>query len=78
MKNEEYKRRITQMHVMPEGQDLFSKEAYSVEINDHGGGEYVIVTDMAEGGEIAIDLYSWDALKHTIEEMIMQCRKGKE
>lgn len=37
--------RVTRLHVLPEGEPLFDERGFSVEIDDEGGGEFVVVHD---------------------------------
>jgi hypothetical protein len=70
--------RTTQIHVMPEGEPLFSERAFAVEIADDAGGEYVIVSgdpvSQLERGQIAINPDEWPALRRAIDKMVRGCR----
>jgi hypothetical protein len=60
----------------PEGQPIFSEEAYNVEIVDDAGGEFVSVSSNLEGnGKIDIDISDWESLKAMIESAIKEVRK---
>lgn len=64
--------RATRLHVMPEGEPLFSELAYTVEIDDEAAGEFVVVCDFE--GKIRIDAKEWPALREAIDRMVKECR----
>lgn len=65
--------RVTRLHVMPEGEPLFSEQAYAVEIDDEGGGEFVVVRDRE--GKIRLNAEEWPALCEAIGRMVKECRE---
>ena len=65
--------RVTRLHVVPEAEPLFSEQAYTVEIDDEGGGEFIIVSDFAE--KIRINAKEWPALREAIDRMVKECRQ---
>lgn len=64
--------RVTRLHVLPEGEPLFSEQTFTVEIDDEAGGEFVVVSDSAE--KIRIDAKEWPALREAIDRMVKECR----
>lgn len=70
--------RVTRVHVVPQGDVLFSEQAFQVEIADDAGGEYVIVTGDAlnalDSGQIAINPAEWPTLRRAINRMVKECR----
>lgn len=70
--------RVTRVHVVPQGDVLFSEQAFQVEITDDAGGEYVIVTGEAlnalDSGQIAINPDEWPTLRRAINRMVKECR----
>jgi len=73
----EYETRVTRVHVLPKGDQLFSELATIVEIDDESGGEFVIVRQHAgyetrECIRIAPD--EWAAIRDAIDTAIGQCR----
>ena len=59
-----------------EGQPIFSEEAYTDEIVDDAGGEFLSVSSNLEGnGKIDIDVSDWESLKGMIETAIKEVRK---
>lgn len=65
--------RVTRLHVLPEGEPLFDVRGFRVEIDDEGGGEFVIVSEF--GGNIRIDAKEWPALRKAIDRMVKECRE---
>lgn len=64
--------RVTRLHVLPEGEPLFSEQAFTVEIDDEGGGEFVVVRDSE--GKIRLNAEEWPALCEAIGRMVKECR----
>ena len=75
-----YRTRVTQLTVAPEGEPSFSEMASTVEIEDEGAGEFVVVAQRArtEMGKIAINPEEWPALRAAINQMIEQCEGGRD
>lgn len=71
----EYETRVTRITVVPTGEPIFHSRAWSVEIDDESGGEYVRVRSMDdESKEICIDQGEWPALREAIDSMVARCR----
>lgn len=72
----EYETRVTRVHVLPKGDQLFSELATIVEIDDESGGEFVIVRQQ-DGHEthpcIRINPDEWAAIRDAIDTAIGQC-----
>jgi len=67
--------RITRITLAPAGEPIFSKCAYTVEIDDEASGEFVVVrANTDDGASVAIDLSDWPALRETIDRMVGECR----
>ena len=64
--------RVTRLHVLPEGEPLFSEQAFTVEIDDEAGGEFVVVHDCE--GKIRLNAEEWPALCNAINQMVKECR----
>lgn len=64
--------RVTRLHVLPEGEPLFSEQAFTVEIDDEAGGEFVVVSDC--DGKIRLSPEEWPALCRAINQMVKECR----
>lgn len=72
-----YEFRTTRVHVIPEGQPIYSAEAFSVEIDDDAGGEFVVVNcndEQCENGQIRLNPEEWPALRQAIDDMVKGCR----
>lgn len=65
--------RVTRLHVLTEGEPLFDERGFSVEIDDEGGGEFVVVHD--RDGEIRLNAEEWPALREAIDRMVKECRE---
>jgi hypothetical protein len=53
-------------------------ECTDIEIVDEGGGEYVEVSQSADGhGKISINPEEWTVLRKAIDDAIKQCRDLK-
>ena len=59
--------------VGPDSEPIFHERATRIEIEDEGGGEYVVVSQN-EGGKITIDPSEWPLLRAAINRMVKQCR----
>lgn len=64
--------RVTRLHVLPEGEPLFSEQAFTVEIDDEAGGEFVVVSDC--DGKIRLSAEEWPALREAIDRIVKECR----
>jgi len=64
--------RVTRLHVLPEGEPLFSEQAFTVEVDDEAGGEFVVVSDCE--GKIRLNAEEWPALCNAINQMVKECR----
>ena len=72
-----YETRITRMTVAPEGKPLFSEQATHVEIDDVGGGEFIVITQCHDSGEvdrIAIDKAEWPHIRDAVNELMKGVR----
>lgn len=65
--------RVTRVHVLPEGEPIFSEQAFTVEIDDEAGGEFVVVRDCE--GKIRLNPEEWPALRKAIDRMVKECRE---
>jgi hypothetical protein len=67
------KTRVTRLSIAPEGENVFSEQGYTVEIDDAGGGEFVAVTDGQGPVKIEINPPDWPALREAIDRLIDEC-----
>lgn len=69
--------RTIEIMVLPEGEPIFSERGTNVKIDDHAGGEFVVVMqhNRTESG-IAIDPAEWPAIREAIDKMVNECRGG--
>lgn len=69
--------RVTRIHIVPEGQPIFSGQAFSVEIDDDAGGEFLVIQcndDQCANGQIRLDPAEWPSLRDAIERMVKECK----
>lgn len=70
--------RVTRIHVGEQGEAIFHEGSFSVSIEDHAAGEFVVVEEMGstnlKPGVIAIDPTQWPTLRKTIDKMLKECR----
>jgi hypothetical protein len=58
--------------------DMLDMECTDIEIADEGGGEFVVVSQDADGhGKISINPEEWPTLRRAIDDAIKQCRETK-
>ena len=71
--------RTIEIMVLPEGEPIFSERGTNVKIDDHAGGEFVVVIqhNRTESG-IAIDPAEWPAIRGAIDKMVSECRGDDE
>lgn len=68
----EYRARIKSMTVNAEGESLYDSMGYIIEIDDLGGGEFVVIRDN-EGNSIQVNPEEWETLKYAIDTLIQSC-----
>jgi len=70
--------RVTRLHVVEKGEPIFHEGSFSVSIEDHAAGEFVVVEEIGstelKPGVIAIDPTQWPALRKAIDRMLKECR----
>ena len=67
--------RVTRIHLARPGESLYADLGFVLELDDEGGGEYVVVRAQEEGdGVVRIDPGEWPALRATIDYLIQTCR----
>lgn len=65
--------RVTRIHLTPDV--IFSEQALTVEIDDGGGGEFIVIRGVCrEPGTLTIDPGEWPALRDAIDLMIKNVR----
>lgn len=62
--------RVTRVHVTPD--DIDNERAFSIEIVDEGGGEYLVIRN--DSNQLAIDDQEWPALRDAIDLMFKNVR----
>lgn len=69
--------RVTRIHVVPEGQPIFSEQAFSVEIDDDAGGEFLVIycnDEQCSNGQIRLNPEEWPCLRDAIDRMVKECK----
>jgi hypothetical protein len=69
------KEQITAIVLAPEGEPIFSEQAFKIEIEDEAAGQFIIVTSelgSADSGKICIDCEQWPAIRKAIDKMVKQ------
>lgn len=71
----EYETLVTRITIVPPGEPIYHRRAWSVEIDDDAAGEYLVVRSMDdESKEIRIDPSEWPHLREAVEAMAAKCR----
>ena len=71
----EYETRTIKVLVGAKGKPIYNDLAYTIEITDEGGGEFVEVSPTTEQGKLRIDSRCWPALRDAIERLLGECRE---
>lgn len=68
--------RTTRIHLTPD--TIFNERAFSVEIDDEGGGEFLVIRSACcEQAALSVDVDEWPALRDAIDLMAQNVR-GEE
>lgn len=73
--------RTTRMHILPRGEPIFSELAYTVEIEDDSGGEYIHLKDGSITGDkdgIKINPEDWPTVREAIDRMVDQIKEHEK
>lgn len=72
--------RITRMHIIPEGEPIYTEKGYTVEIDDESGGEFVIVKDgsIADGAGVRIDPDAWIEVRAAVNDLMDQIKRHEK
>ncbi len=72
--------RITRMHIIPEGEPIYTEKGYTVEIDDEAGGEFVIVKDgsIADGTGVKIDPADWIEVRAAVNDLMDQIKRHEK
>ena len=71
--------RRTQITIAPEGEPIYAESAFTVSVDDEGGGEFVVLTSLEPAcmaGVVRINPPEWPALRTAIDEMMAECRQN--
>ena len=71
-----YETRTTRRTVTKKGAPIFGASATTIEIDDEGGGEYLVISQHPDSGEqrINIDPAEWPVMRAAIDRMVAECR----
>lgn len=73
--------RITRMHIIPEGEPIFTEKGYTVEIDDESGGEFVIVKDgsiSTDSVGVRIDPKDWIEVRAAVNDLMDQIKRHEK
>ena len=73
--------RITRMHIIPEGEPIYTEKGYSVEIDDEAGGEFVILKDgsiATESVGVRIDPADWIEVRAAVNDLMDQIKRHEK
>lgn len=72
-----YETRITRIVVHKTQESIHGESATTIEIGDLGGGEFVTLTQNADGDSeymITIDPDEWPTIRKAIDQMVKECK----
>lgn len=70
-----YEKLITKIVIVPEGKEIFTYGATSIEIIDEAAGEFIEINQVSdEKFQLKINPEEWPVLRDAIDEMIKRCR----
>lgn len=75
-----YVQRATKLTVLPMGDPIFSELATDIEVEDEGGGEFLIISQTSGNvnrrtNSISISPEEWPAIRDAIESMLAGLRE---
>lgn len=72
----DYETRTTRRTVTKKGAPIFDASATTIDIDDEGAGEYLVISQHPDSGEqrINIDPAEWPVICVAIDRMITECR----
>lgn len=70
--SDNYRVRVTQCTVVPEGEPIYAEQATQVTITDEAGGEFVVIEQ--DGSAIRINPAEWPAIRRAINRMMRECQ----
>lgn len=65
--------RTTRMHIVPEGEPIFSELGYTIEIDDESGGEYIHLKDGSiteDKDGVKINPEDWPTVKDAVDRLV--------
>jgi len=69
----EYKVRTTKVTITPG--ELFSEDAFEVEVVDEGGGEFITIRDLSSGKDIRLDPGVWELVKKMTDTLFEEIKR---
>ena len=71
-----YITRTIKWAIMPKNEPIFSDRTTEIEIEDEGGGEFVVISQNQEGyGKVAFDAGEWPFIRAAIDLAVKSCSK---
>ena len=68
------KEQVTQITIAPDGEPLFSENAFTVSIIDEGAGGFLRIVSVNDGDTLNLDVHEWVALRKAVNKMAKKCR----
>lgn len=65
---------VTQITLVPEGQPTHDPLAFTIDVSDEGGGEFVEVRNVDTGHGLRVDPKDWPHVREAMDDMIGRCR----
>lgn len=72
----DYETRTTRIVVLPKGEPTFCDDATTVEIDDEGAGEYLVLSQSHTDAHssLKIDPAQWPHIRAAIDRLAAECR----
>ena len=68
--------RIVKVCVVKVGDEIFSESSTDIEIEDEGGGEFIVITQsIFNNTKVAFNPSDWPTIRQAINEMVARCRE---
>lgn len=72
-----YETRITRIVVQNPNESIYAESTTTIEIDDMGGGEFVVLNQTSEDGSenmISINPDEWPTIRKAVDQMVKACK----
>lgn len=72
------KERTTRIHILPDGSSIFEESAFTIEVEDEGAGEFLVLSSNEEAcreGQIRIDSSDWPFIRDAMDRMFKEIKE---